>query len=169
MIVYPSSFSSDFERAFLNAVSSVFPESNLSCCFFHFKQSMWRNIQEFGLSIEYRTSHEMYQNLLMPQCLAYLPPDDVVSAFNELKEKIPIDKDERLKKFYVYFEETYVSKYTESRGRYNKKILLPTDPMFPINLWNIHHRYIENKSRTNNFCESWHNAFSGILNAHPVV
>ena len=49
----PKNVTSDFERAFLNAVGKVFKQSALYGCFFHYKQAVWRKIQEVGLMTQY--------------------------------------------------------------------------------------------------------------------
>ena len=43
------SFSTDFEKAILNAVQIVFPGVKLYGCYFHFSQNLWRNVQTKGL------------------------------------------------------------------------------------------------------------------------
>ncbi|RNA12118.1 MULE transposase [Brachionus plicatilis] len=78
LTVHPKSITSDFEKAFLNAVDGLFPQTKIYGCIFLFKQSMWRKIQELGLSTDYGKNA-----LVMPQCLANLPVDDAVEAFKE--------------------------------------------------------------------------------------
>jgi hypothetical protein len=34
----------------MNAFSSIFPSIKVNACFFHYSQSLWRKIQELGLS-----------------------------------------------------------------------------------------------------------------------
>ena len=42
----PKSFTSDFELALIKAVLLIWPEVSIYLCFFHFKQTMWRKIQD---------------------------------------------------------------------------------------------------------------------------
>ena len=49
----PDSIMSDFEFAILNAAEDVFPDIQMSCCFFHLKQSVFRKIQDLGLQRAY--------------------------------------------------------------------------------------------------------------------
>ncbi|RNA22243.1 hypothetical protein BpHYR1_020437 [Brachionus plicatilis] len=131
---------------------------------------MWRKIQDVGLSEDYRADRKIRSTLLLPQCLAYLPKKDVVSAFDELKESVKSEfTKSKVNEFYTYFEEYYVAKTIIKRGRYNKKIIERDEPMFAISLWNIHDRLMDDMPRTNNCCESWHNSFTGILNNHPLI
>ncbi|CAF1103843.1 unnamed protein product [Brachionus calyciflorus] len=127
---------------------------------------MWKKIQELGLSVEYRSNREIYGALNLPQFLAYIPCEDVLSGFEEIKNHVNL-KDKRLKDFYDYFGANYFVVYEVKRGRYNKIIQVEKEPRFPVKLWSIHGRIIDNIPRTNNFCESLHNAFSGLLNSHP--
>ncbi|CAF1116456.1 unnamed protein product [Brachionus calyciflorus] len=67
--LYPKSITTDCEKAFINAVEEVFSTSKIFGCYFHFKQSMYLN-----------------KALVLPECLAYLPVDDVIDGLNEVKE-----------------------------------------------------------------------------------
>lgn len=49
----PTNLMADFERAALNAFNAVFPSAAQSGCFFHYKQAIWRKIQQLGLSERY--------------------------------------------------------------------------------------------------------------------
>ena len=83
----PKSVTSDFEKAFFNSVKIVFPLAILFGCFFHFKQSMFRKIQELGLAIIYNNDEHIRKLLKLPQVLAYVPIADVPELFKELKSK----------------------------------------------------------------------------------
>ena len=41
--------------------------------------------------------------------------------------------------------------------------------MFEIKLWNVHDKVLNQISRTNNFVEAWHKAFSSTLSAHSLI
>ncbi|CAF1116019.1 unnamed protein product [Brachionus calyciflorus] len=58
---------------------------------------------------------------------------------------------------------------TENLKLIENNDLFCDDAMFKLQLWHINSRINENFPRTNNFCETWHNSFSGILNAHSLV
>ena len=49
----PVRIMSDFEKGILNAAETVFPQANISCCFFHLCQSIYRRVQDEGLQCEY--------------------------------------------------------------------------------------------------------------------
>jgi hypothetical protein len=48
-IVAPKFFMVDFEKAIVNSVEKYFPATTVKLCYFHFTQSMWRNVQKKGL------------------------------------------------------------------------------------------------------------------------
>ncbi|RNA15865.1 mule transposase [Brachionus plicatilis] len=55
----PLSITSNFEKAFLNVVGDVFGDTQLQSCFFHYKQAMWRKIQELSLVPLYNTDEDI--------------------------------------------------------------------------------------------------------------
>ena len=55
---YPDRFMTDFEVAIINACRENFPESEISCCYFHFKQSLYRRVQDVGLQIPYNDPND---------------------------------------------------------------------------------------------------------------
>ena len=107
----PKSITSDFEKAFLNAVKTVFPSIVLFGCFFHFKQNMFRKIQELGLAFSYTSDERIRKLLKLPQVLAYVPIADISELFKELKNSLT-DEDTEILKFYDYFEEYYIGNET---------------------------------------------------------
>ena len=46
----PISIMTDFEKAAMNAFEKKFPASEIAVCYFHLGQSLWRRIQNMGLS-----------------------------------------------------------------------------------------------------------------------
>lgn len=74
----------DFELAAIKAVNLIFPEADVSGCFFHFCQCIYRPIQSNGLQITYATDVEFAQNTRCLAALAFVPPEDVCKRYNEL-------------------------------------------------------------------------------------
>ena len=99
----PETITIDFERAALNSISEHFPTTAVLGCFFHFGQCLWRNLQSLGLQDWYM---EPENSLLIKtiQALAFVPPDDVIEAFQHLMDSLDADTDERLSDFLAYFE-----------------------------------------------------------------
>ena len=44
----------DFERAALNSVCQVYPNSEIKGCFHHFSSNIWKYIQNLGLQNHYK-------------------------------------------------------------------------------------------------------------------
>lgn len=84
----------------------MFPRTPINGCYFHFKQSMWHKIQDFRLSEGYRADRKIPSASFLPQCLAYLPKNDVISAFDELKESAKSElTNSKFNEFYTYFKD----------------------------------------------------------------
>ncbi|CAF1030017.1 unnamed protein product [Brachionus calyciflorus] len=80
----PKSLMLDFERAFINAAHIAFKNISIHGCFFHFKQAIWRKIQEIGLAKIYSENSEIRKILKIAQVLDFIPPNDVKYQFNLL-------------------------------------------------------------------------------------
>lgn len=73
----PPIFSLDYERAAINAINSVFDESEIRGCFFHFQQCYWRQIQSCGLHKQYTNDTEFAQGVKLLPAIAFVPKQDV--------------------------------------------------------------------------------------------
>ena len=49
----PATIIVDFELAVHNVVRTLFPASSLKGCLFHFRQALWKKLQELGLCAKY--------------------------------------------------------------------------------------------------------------------
>jgi hypothetical protein len=49
----------DFEAAVVSATNKVFLDSVITGCNFHFNQCLWRQIQNSGLTVEYKENELM--------------------------------------------------------------------------------------------------------------
>ncbi|CAF4804749.1 unnamed protein product, partial [Rotaria sp. Silwood2] len=91
----------DFERASMNAIKNLFPTSNLSGCFFHLCQNVYRAVTRFGLKTLYGENENFAQQTRSLPALAFLPTTDVITTFDEIKVQFPAEGGPVLK----YFEE----------------------------------------------------------------
>jgi len=167
----------DFELALIKAVRNVWPNVTIYLCFFHFKQSMWRKIQELGLAGSYKSDESVRKLLKLPQILAFVPVADVQDLFHDIKRQL-LESTSTYKaqiiEFYEYFERYYVGGIITAKKTRGRKPRVPkpdeyVQPMFSIDQWSVHSRIIDQISRTNNFTEAWHNSFSTMLSNHPLV
>ena len=81
--------------------------------------------------------------------LAFVPPEDVITAFHTVLNAIPEDLD--IGAFLNYFQATWIKGMSTVRrnGR----------AMYPPAVWNIRSRTLQMMNRTNNHLEAFHNAF----------
>ena len=90
--------------------------------------------------------------------LAFVPPANVVAAFETLRDHLPDDLDPVLH----YFEDTYI-------GRPNRRGVR-REPLFPIVFWSVYDRVIQQTDRTTNSVEAWHRGLKSILGVtHPTL
>ncbi len=91
--------------------------------------------------------------------MTFLPPEDVVDPF-ELRsddEAVPAE-------FISYLESTYIG-IQLGRGELRRRI----EPLFPIDVWNVPERDLNDQPRINNTVESFHSALRVyITRMHPI-
>jgi hypothetical protein len=155
----PQNFGHDFEKGAINAIKTYMPETNIFGCYFHFAQSLWRQMQKKHLSNQYVTDMDLRLKFKGLKALCFVPPQDVIVAYNLLvasstKEFIPMLK---------YLETYYIGKPVESRPGLRKI------PSFPISFWNCYQRCINGEQKTNNSLEAWHQQFENACGKHPTL
>ena len=133
----------DYERAAFNAVNSVFGQHEVGGCFFHFKAAMWRRLQELGLERRYCEDEGFRGRFCTLGGLAFVPPQYVVAAFEQMRPEFPHEE----QAFLAYFEATWI---VERRVRIRK------NPMFPLDMWSVHARFLHHQALITNACENWH-------------
>ncbi|CAG8608167.1 7857_t:CDS:2, partial [Gigaspora rosea] len=94
----------DFEAAVINSIQSEFENVQNKGSFFHLSQSVYRRIQAFGLVSKYGTDEDFSLSMRSILALAFLLPEEILSAFDELKINIPAEANRVVQ----WFEETYV-------------------------------------------------------------
>ncbi len=155
-----SSIMIDFEQAVIKVIKKNFPEVVISGCFFHFAQCLWRNLQSRSLQIWYREGDNAFL-IKQIEALAFAPPQDVCSLFDDFVQSLDTETDEILSNFLVYFETTWLG--VIQRGRRRR-------PIFDIDMWSVNSRVKNNLPRTNNSVEGWHHAFNKRVSVrHPTL
>ena len=118
-----------------------------------------RNLQSLGLQDWYL---EPENSLLVKtiQALAFVPPDDVIEAFQQLTDSLDADTDETLSDFLAYFESTWLGIVQRGRRRRHNS----TSPCGTSTIvWET------NLPRTNNSVEGWHRAFDQRMSVTQVM
>lgn len=156
----PVRFMVDFELAIINAIKKVFKCKGYKClidaCYFHFCQSLWRNLVEKGLLVAFRKKENSAIRMSYRQLV---PLNDVNHVFNLIVNSSP----PIMKPFFDYFEEYYIGNYVE--GSKSTRVV----PRFPREIWNCHERVIKELPRTNNSLEAWHKSFALEVPTHPTI
>ena len=81
-------------------------------CLFHFGQSVWRHVQNNGLSKKYQEDDTFRANIKKLIALAYLPLDDIIKGFDLVAAEFDDDAED----FLDYFEKTWISE-PKKRGK----------------------------------------------------
>lgn len=142
----PTQITMDFELAAINAAKMVFPTARVQTCYFHFTQSIIRNMGQHGLKTKYQSDNTFAQEIRQLIALAFLPPAQVADAFDELIEQSktlsPAKQlqDQNLKTFIRdYFENVYIGKPARvSKTGKKKSGSGRGSPRFNISMWNVY-------------------------------
>ena len=157
----PEKIMTDFEKAIINACEQIFPGVQITCCFFHLGQSVYRHVQASGLQVAYNNPKDrtikIYVHMMLS--LAFVPVKDVRRVFSQLKDDAP----EELEDVLDYFEKTYIS-VRRKTGR----VAIRMAPRYAPAVWNQYLAASNNDHKTNNISEGWHNRFHVLMGKnHP--
>ncbi|CAF4495412.1 unnamed protein product, partial [Rotaria magnacalcarata] len=173
----PKSVMIDFEKGAINAFQGTFTTLSISGCFFHLQKSIQRKLQNLGLKTNYENDSKFACDVNKIAALAFLLPSDVNQGFDDLYGSalaflLPSDVNQGFDDLYGslpsilepvldYSEDTYIG-----RRRPNGR----ATPRYPVNLWNMHQRTINNSMRTNNQTEAWHRRLNSVIQCeHPSL
>ncbi|KAK0420025.1 hypothetical protein QR680_014468 [Steinernema hermaphroditum] len=155
----PKNIMIDFEKAEVNVIREMLPNTQVHGCYFHFSQSVWRNIKSSGLAIRYANDMQYNVHLRKFSALAFCKEQDVLVRYSQLATQLLRDYgvSDAHENFLEYFENTWVGRTTRR-------------PRYEISMWNCKSVTELELPRTNNSVESWHNAFQGAMGSeHPNV
>lgn len=159
----PTSVIMDFEHASINAFKIVFPHAEQQGCFFHFSKCMWRQIQNVGLVENYINNANFALHIRMLAALAYVPPDNVINAYEEILEtQFYVENEDLVMPFLDYFEDNWVGKITGRRKTRRQ-------PRHPIDIWNCHYSAKNGLPTTNNAVEGWHRGFTSVIGSYYFI
>ena len=135
----PTRMIMDFEQGLMTAVETELPNCRPAGCYFHFTQSLWRKLQEFGLSSPYRHHRRLKRTVRLVMSIGFLPVLLVRQNFVMLSGSRRTRRLTRrfpdITEWLQYVEDTYMS----------------VNAPFPPPVWNIYGR--DMTSRTNNHVE----------------
>ena len=153
----PQFILTDFEQAAINAAHAEFQGVQNKGCFFHLSQSVYRKVQASGLSIRYGTDENFSLLIRQIPALAFLSPDDIPAAFDELKSHMPVEANEIVR----WFEDNYV------HGRIRRLLRDGTEvraqPLFSPDFWSVVDNIDYAFPRTQNSVEAWHRRWGALV------
>lgn len=153
----PVGFIVDYELAIINSIDKSF-ECKISGCYFHYVQSMWRNVSTKGLIPLFNNDPAVTLGYRRIKALPFLKLNHVIRGFKLIANEVPSN----FKPLNDFFEEYYIGKLVNNSNSMRVK------PNFPKELWNVYERTLEGIPRTNNSLKSWHKQFAQSM-THPDV
>ncbi|CAF3249819.1 unnamed protein product [Rotaria sp. Silwood2] len=150
MTFNPCTIMSDFEGTLAEILKIEFPNSQHVGCFFHYTQTIYRNIQQLGLSSEYVVDDEFRNTCRKLMALALMPVSLVLQAYDDLHDSVLESSSttfDLLKPLFSYFENQWIKNVDIQR-------------------WNVYGLHM----RTNNNAEGYHNRLNlRISKYHPNI
>lgn len=153
----PQFILTDFEQAAINAASREFQNVQNKGCFFHLSQSIYRRIQESGLSVHYGTDENFSLLIRHIPALAFLPHDNIPAAFDELKGHMPPEANNIVQ----WFEDNYV--HGRARRTLRDGNVSRVAPLFPPAFWSVVENIEYAFPRTQNSVEAWHRRWEVLV------
>jgi hypothetical protein len=132
-------FKCDHEIAVMNAVQTVFPNCQLTTCFYHFNKNIWKKAKTLKLT----GTSDGRKMARMTALLPLLPHDRIFNTWCELLELVPATDEAVL--FKKYFEKQWISK---------------SDPKILSCAYERH--------RTTNAVEGWHRRLNARIIKRPT-
>jgi len=134
----------DYEMAAINGIRAVFPDAVIKGCTFHFRQAVYRRVQQEGLKAEYEDkSNPTVRNWIRQiMSMTMLPSCIIPHAWTWLRRPPSTGSattDAKLEALAVYFDQTWIS------------------GTFPLDLWS---HYDNPGPRTTNHAEGFHNSLN---------
>ena len=159
----PQRFTSDFELASIQAFKSIFPDVKFSACFFHYAQSIWRKVQELGLSRLFSSGEKEFNSdeykrtdcwLFGAIGLALILPQLIEATWVRLMDEYTPNEHSTATRFNDFMVSTYVE-----RG----------SARFDANLWNVYELIVSHLPRTNNHVEGYNRRMKVQFPIHPHI
>jgi hypothetical protein len=158
----PTTICVDFEKGLINALSSVFKVSKISGCLFHFGQSVWRKLQECGLSNEYNKNKQFKKFIRKHLNLAFVPVGCLEKEYLKVSNcfTVAANLTENFENFKNFFIKTYI-KNNKNKNIYNNAI-------YDHSFWSVNENILKNIPRTTCTIEAWHRVLNNsTLYPHP--
>jgi hypothetical protein len=114
-------------------------------------------VQNLGLSIQYGTDENFSLLIRHIPALAFLHPDDIPNAFDELRINMPEEANDIIEWFEIYYIRGRVRRTTRSGN------ITRSEPMFPPSLWSVTDNIEYAFPQTQNSVEGWHRRWETLV------
>lgn len=146
-------FMCDYENAVRKAFGEIYGTSILKGCWFHFCQSLIRNVKSLRLGNEYKSNVEINEIVRLYFSLSFVPIDQIEDYQIEIRKRIEKISDlflkEKMLSFDSYFSRTWM------------------DKIYKKSDWN---QLVDIQLRSNNWSESFNSLFSKrFCKPHPNI
>jgi hypothetical protein len=158
--IQPNAINVDYEIGIHNAIrAGPFAGSKIQSCLFHLVQNLKKHLSQAHLLGRYSTDLDFALKCRMITSIAFVPEVDVAFAFAELETHFENDD---LEPILEWFSTNYIGRLRANGTR--------AEPLFPITVWNVYSRTLENADRTNNHAEACHKKLQHTFGvAHPSL
>ena len=90
--VVPESIMTDFEQSVIGAIAQVYPLTVQKGCLFHLSRSIYRRVQELGLSHQYLNDAVFCTNIKLISALGFVHVADTIQAFDALSNHAGVEE-----------------------------------------------------------------------------
>ncbi|KAF0719625.1 MULE domain-containing protein [Aphis craccivora] len=129
LLFMPNLFVADFEQAIHNAINEMFPLSKIIGCRFYLSQSWYRNIQNLGLTTDYRSETEIGKWLRNIFGLSFLNAVEVGESYtDDFMSTIP--ENQAVQEFNTISSQRTTNACESFHAKFNKSFSSPHPNIF---------------------------------------
>ena len=115
----------DFKKGAINTIISKFPNARSKDCHFHLGQSVYRQVQDAGLTQQYGADEKFSLLIRRIPVLAFLGPQESPDASDAVKAWLPFDAEP----ISQWFENNYV--HGQIKRTLRNIIVQRRNPLYP--------------------------------------
>ncbi|KAG0434805.1 hypothetical protein DMUE_5020 [Dictyocoela muelleri] len=152
----------DFEMAAYVALKELYLYSEITGCFFHFSEILFRKVQKLGLVNQYKTKNYFRECFRMILALAFVPKNKLPYEISKIENYIL--KNDDLNDILILWND-FKKNYCQDVFDFEKK-----NSIFSSDFWSVVSRIKANIPKTTNGLEGWHRSLNNnFLNPHPNI
>lgn len=169
----PETLIVDHELASILSFRSIFPESSVATCHFHFRKAVSDQLLARGCRNVIGQIPACLKVSQLMVAMAYVPPEDICGIWTKITELFAKEMESAddvddadlaaFEDYMLYFERTYVGKVLATRGGRRAK------PTFEPALWCQYHRMMTGADTTNNNSEAFNSAWNALISRNASV